>query len=83
MKRITSIPLYHLLNKKDQESCSLTDTFFQGSNPPSPNYRITQKKKKGEEIIHLRRRNSSAHDFFSCSKTLMQLVFESNISTMF
>ena len=84
MKRITSIPLYHLLNKKGQVPCSLTDTFFQGSNPPSPNYRITQKKKKKrEEIIHLRRRNSSAHDFFSCSKTLMQLVFESNITTMF
>ena len=46
MKRITSIPLYHLLNKKGQESCSLTDTFFQGSNPPSPNYQITQKKRK-------------------------------------
>ena len=49
MKRITSIPLYHLLNKKGQVPCSLTDSFFQGSNPPSPNYRITKKikKKKG------------------------------------
>jgi len=28
MKRNTSIPLYHLLKKKNQEPCSVTDTFW-------------------------------------------------------